>query len=156
LKTTPIAFFDEEKRLVVYAPNQPLRKINPWLFKNSLLYRFTLGTRKNITKQEITKEIQDKLIELKEILQKDGIAFSVVILPLFIPYENWTQSEKTARDKIIRIFQIQHIRCFDLLNPLREAISQGMDVQEIPGESWHPNEKISQVFALYLFKHKLF
>ena len=42
-ETTPIAFEDEAGRVVVFAPNQPTRRIYPWLFENSRLYRLWLG-----------------------------------------------------------------------------------------------------------------
>ena len=41
--TTPITFFNRDKKLVVFALNRPRRRVIPWLFEHSYLYRFLLG-----------------------------------------------------------------------------------------------------------------
>jgi hypothetical protein len=157
-ETTPIAFYDQDRRLVVYAPRQPLQEISPWLYKNSFLYRIFLRFREcqHKDQEKIVREVQKSLVELKNQLGRDKISFTVLMLPLIKPYSQWSQDEKARRQTTIRILQEEHIRYFDLSMVLEDAWHQGLVLKEEPRDDWHPNDRAGAILAAYLAEHHLF
>ena len=155
-ETTPIAFENEGDGLIVYAPNRPMRNLNPWLFKRSYLYRFFLRFTDNPGNDRagIIDETEDSLLELRDILAAGGIDFTVLVLPVFIPYEQWQPYEKEGRDNILRILEAADIRYFDLYPISAQAVEDGVNVQEAGGH-WHPSEDVSVLFARFLFEQGL-
>jgi hypothetical protein len=151
-ETTPIAFRDAEGRLVVFAPNQPARRINRWLFEHSRLYRVWLALvqARGGDYASIADEVRESLAELQGILEADGIRLTVLVLPLMKPYAEWTPQERGARATILGILRQQRIRYFDLLAPLEQAIRRGVAVQEHSGDAWHPSAEVSREFARHL------
>ena len=85
-ETTPIAFENEGDGLIVYAPNKPMRDLNPWLFKYSSLYRFLIRLTDDTgdDRAGIVAEAEDSLLELRDLLAVDDIDFTVLVLPVFI------------------------------------------------------------------------
>lgn len=155
-ETTPIAFENEGDGLIVYAPNKPMRDLNPWLFKHSHLYRLfvRLTDSTDDDRAGIVAEAEDSLLELRDMLAAGGIDFTVLVLPVFIPYEQWQPYEKEGRDNILRILDDAGIRYFDLYSVSTQAIEDGVNVQEAGGH-WHPSEEVSALFAAYLFENGL-
>ncbi len=155
-ETTPIAFNHEGDGLIVYAPNQPMRDLNPWLFRRSYLYRFVIGLTGDGTenRKAIVDEAEDSLKELRDILAGEGIPFTILVLPVFIPYDDWQPHEKEARDQILQILDTSGIRYFDLFQISDKAIQDGVNVQEAGGH-WHPSRDVSILFAKYLFENGL-
>jgi hypothetical protein len=156
-ETTPVAFFNAKKQLVVYAPNEPARKLNPWLFKNSYIYRLIIGLtlsdkRKN---EAMTGEIKERLRELRDILNRDHIALTVLIHPVLKPFREWSREEKYSRNKSIEIMKELGIRYFDLADVSEEAIRDKVHVRETNGDILHPSEELSVLFAKYLFEKGL-
>ena len=88
------------------------------------------------------------------ILAADGIGFTVLVLPVFIPYGDWQPYEQDARLRIMQILVALDIRYFDLLEISARAIEAGVNVQE-EGGHWHPSREVSSLFAKYLFENGL-
>ena len=149
-------FLREGKKLMVYSPYTPLTDVNRWLFKKSYLYRWLIGRTLNPQhgRQEITAETREHLGLLRDTLIQDNIRFSVLVLPLLKPYEQWSAQEREARKVALSTLQTLQIAYYDLLKPLQEAIAQGVAVQESPGDIWHPSDEVAQVFARYLASHQ--
>ena len=157
-ETTPIAFRHED-RLVVYAPNTRLDKVNPWLFRHSYVYRLVLALAMTVGadgREGITREVRDSLTEMKSLLSADDTEFTILILPYFKPHETWTPDEKERRLSIIGIVEDLQIRHFDLLGVLNDAVRDGIEVQEIKGDFWHPSDEISTLFAGHLHEKGIF
>jgi hypothetical protein len=156
-ETTPVAFFNSKKQLVVYAPNEPVRDLNPWLFKNSYLYRMIIGlTLSEKNKNEaMADEIRNSLRELRDILNRDHIALTVLIHPVLKPYREWSSEEIYSRKKSIQILKELGIRYFDLSEISEKAIKDNVHVQETDGDILHPGDELSMLFAKYLFEKRL-
>lgn len=156
-EATPVAFLNNENKIVVYVPNSPQRRLFPWLFQHSYLYRLLLGVLLNDQRgtELVAQEIRASLQELRRELTQYAIDFTVLVLPSFRPLEQWTEQEQYAHRKILQILTEEHIRHFDLLSPFQEALQQGIPAQEIPGDAWHPSGEIAEVFAGYLFNQHL-
>lgn len=157
-ETTPVAFLDGDGRLVVYAPNFPAKELNPWLFKRSRLYRLYLGIAKT-SNENIDAVIEDTRVSLKELkntLDRDNTLLTVLVLPLLKPYSEWESGDKFSRETILRILQDLHIRHFDLLNVLEQAMVGEIELCEQPGDDWYPSAAMSDLFAGYLYENGLF
>jgi lysophospholipase L1-like esterase len=157
-EATPVAFLNNDNKIVVYVPNSPQRRLFPWLFQHSYLYRLLLGVllKGQQGTEAIARAIQSSLRELHQLLREDNVDLTVLVLPSFRTYDQWTEQELSAHQQILRILEEENIRYFDLFAPFQNAIQQGVRVQEHPGDAWHPSGEISEVFAEYLFEHRLF
>ncbi len=156
-ETTPIAFPNDGDGLIVYAPNQPLSAMNPWLFRNSYLYRFVINRigDSSQNQEKIIQEAEASLLELRDILAADNIRFSVLVLPMFLPYEQWQPHEQTGRDRILQTLTNANIIHYDLFPISKQAIKDGITIEEEPGSHWHPSKDVSVRFAEYLFAEGL-
>jgi hypothetical protein len=154
---TPVAFFTKENKLVVYIPHTPLKQVNRWLFEKSYLYRWFIGRTLNPQqgRQKIATEIREYLHMLQNELALNNIRFSVLVLPLFKPYDQWSSREKEARNTVLSMLQALQISYYDLFEPFQEALELGISVQETPGDTWHPSEEIAEFFAKYLAERQL-
>lgn len=159
-ETTPVVFLNKENQLMVYAPKIPAGRINKYLFKNSCLYRLFLSARTNleimmISKKEIDREVTRYLAELKESLSHDGAELTVLIHPRLEPYKDWPVTEKASYDKIIKILRELKIRYFDMKDVFDKAISDKIDMREVPNDPAHPSDKMGLYFGEYLYNKGL-
>jgi hypothetical protein len=153
---TPVAFYNKGNP-VLYAPDKEIHTINPWLFTNSNLYRLYFGflagfynIKKDVIDERIVREIEDSLFDLKNISIKQGINFTVLLLPILRPYEEWSEQEKMSREISIKIFKDLNIRFFDLME------TPNLTVRDVMiNDRWHPNKIISWSFAKYLYNNGL-
>ncbi len=154
-EATPVAFFNEKKQLVVYIPHAPLKPINRWLFEKSCLYRWLVGItlKPEQGKQAVKEEIQTHLRILRDTLAERHIKLTIFVFPLLKSSQEWSQEEQKNRDSIIDMLQHLHIRYFDFFDVCQAAIRNGIQVQETPGDSWHPSAEAAQLFAQHIYEH---
>ncbi len=156
-ETTPVVTRDTDGNMVVYRLNRPARQINRTLFVNSQLYRavISLGRSRQADATAIARETDASLRALAALLRREEIAFSVIVLPFMSPDSQWNPGLVSRRKRILTFLKANQIRHFDLLPPLRLAIEQGVDVQERPGDAWHPSDAVAQYFARHLYEQGL-
>ncbi|MBU9889323.1 MAG: hypothetical protein KTQ49_05595 [Candidatus Omnitrophica bacterium] len=113
-ETTPVAFFNSERRLTVFAPELPSKTISPFWFQKSMLYRLCLGIviKAGLPKREhIDREVAASLAELRDILARDRIDFTVLINPTCKPSNEWNDWDKKAKKKerpLLRVLGIKN------------------------------------------------
>jgi len=154
---TPVVFFDKDNRLVAYAPKLGSRYVNPFLFKNSYLYRLILGIFVSMDKgihATAVEETKRSLAELKKILDRDDISFTVLISPILAPYSEWSLEDRDAIYEIKKILQDLDIRYFDLSGILNKAISEKVKLGSTEEDLWHPSDELSLYFARYLYDNQ--
>jgi hypothetical protein len=152
-ETTPVAFVDGDDRLVVYAPSWPLRRPNRWLFRHSLAYRAWLGLTNPGPRDRsaVSREVEDALRRLRDLVSADGGRLSVVVLPLLKPLDEWTSDELSRRSAIAAILRDLGIRSFDLVPVLEEVLARGgVRITETPDDVWHPSDAVARAFAARL------
>jgi hypothetical protein len=156
-ETTPVVTRDADGNMIVYRLNRPARQINRTLFVNSQLYRamISLGRSRRADATAIAHEADVSLKELAARLRREDIVFSVIVLPFMSPDSEWNPGLVSRRKRILKFLKRNQIRHFDLLPPLRLAIGHGVDVQERPGDAWHPSDSVSQYFARHLHEQGL-
>ena len=131
-ETTPVAFREADGTLVVYAPNWPVRRLNPWLFQHSYTYRYWLGlvTPRKTARSEIIEEVRASLADLQRVVAVDNARVTVLVLPILRPLADWKPEYKEYRRIILGMLESLRIRHFDLLMPLNEALADGAVVIE--------------------------
>jgi hypothetical protein len=157
-ETTPVAFRNADGTLVVFAPNWPVRRLNPWLFQHSYTYRYWLGllTPRKAARSEIIAEVRASLVDLERLVAVDGSRLTVLVLPILQPVSDWKPEDREYRHLILGILESLRLRYFDLLEPLNEALADGAVVAET-GDNlfWHPSPEAASYFAKYLRKRHL-
>jgi len=151
-ETTPVAFYDDAGNLVIHAPDVPLDRLNPWLFRHSYLYRFFAGLRtgRHKDRDALAGEVTENLRVLRDRLAADGIAFTVLVFPLFKPVPEWDADERDAAKRIGGILDVLQIQNVNLMPPFEAALAEGIQTQETPGDWWHPGDAVCRRFAEYL------
>jgi hypothetical protein len=90
---------------------------------------------------------------LRDSLAAGGVRFSLVVQPPAKPREQWDRAELEAHEGILHIAAELGLRHFDLAIPL--AVQQGRELQEQPGDPWHPHDDLAAVYADYLAREGL-
>src|SRR5262245_7368835 len=157
-ETTPVAFREADGTLVVYAPNRPIQRLNPWLFRHSYTYRYWIGlwSPKRAGRSEIIEEVRASLADLQREVVRDNARLTVLVLPILQPLNEWKPEYRDYRGLILAMLESLRIRHFDLLTPLNKALEDGAVVTE-PGDDifWHPSRDAASYFARYLRTQKL-
>ena len=152
-ETTPVAFPVADGTLVVYAPNRPIQRLNPSLFRHSYTYRYWLGllSPRKAARSEIIEQVRDSLADLSRGIARDNARLTVLVLPILRPPNDWKPEYREYRRLILEMLESLRIRHFDLLTPLKEALADGVIVTENGDDLfWHPSRDAAYYFAKYL------
>lgn len=156
-ETTPVAFRDGDGRMVVYAPNMPVRELHPWWFRHSRLYRLLAGAfkRSDASIDAVMAETDRALRALKGLAAGQGAGFSVVVMPFLEPHARWSSGDQFAHRAVLAMLDRLDIRHFDLLPVSEQALAAGIDMCETPDDSWHPSAAGAERFAAFLWEQGL-
>ena len=150
--TTPIAFRNDDGAIVVYAPNRPLREINPWLFRHSYTYRFVIGlmSATTIDRRGVLAEVRASLVDLRGAVDEHGAKLTVLIHPTLLPLDAWSGDDQERRAIIRGFLDELDIAYLDLWDPLGAALMDGVVVTEELGDVWHPSPAVAAYFARFV------
>jgi hypothetical protein len=158
IETTPLAFRSRAAELVVYLPNVPRAEIDPWLFENSHAYRFIRGL--SISDEDgqhrIMEEYKLRMADFRDVLAREHIRLSIILLPLLAPKELWSREEVKRRTTLLAMLKELRLDYYDLSEAMSETTAMDAKLHEITGELWNPTPEIAQAFARYLTKRGLF
>ena len=151
-ESTPVVFLDYRGRMVVYAPNMPAVHVHPWLFRTSRVYRLLLGhvRSRNEDIDAVMAETRGALEDLQNILERDGIRFSVLLLPNLKPMSAWSDADKLTHRLALEMFRELDLRYFDLLPVVKGAMSLGVSPSARPGDTWHPGPEMARYIGEHL------
>ena len=157
--TTPIAYFDKKGLLVRYFLHRPAPfPVNAWLFKHSLLYRKSIDTLlswRGKNRDDIIQQVVENLLELKNATESDGARFTVLLLPILAPTDEWSGHETSNHKKALEIFERFGISYIDLSPALDEGVKKGVQLGEKPSDTWHPSDEMADLIAQYLHRQQL-
>ena len=147
--TTPIAFMNDDGRIVVYAPNRPFQEISPWLFRHSYTYRFLIGllSETTVDRGGVMTEVRASLVDLRAAVDRGGVRLTVLILPTLLPLDDWLADDRERRAIIRGFLDELDITFIDLWDPLSQALADDVAVMEVPGDVWHPSPAVAAYFA---------
>lgn len=153
-ETTPVVFLDDDGKMVLYSPYLPRRSMNGWLFRNTLSYRALLGllveSRGRSLRADIVSETRRALKELSNTLADRGIDFTVVILPILEPVEHWRPEQHENHATAVALMEELDLQYYDLLEPMQQAMEDGVNPREGGEDNWHPSQEIAEYFADHL------
>ncbi len=150
-QTTPVTFVDGDGKVVVYAPTRPREGVNDWLFRWSYLYRRLLKTLDAGSGQAaIEAEMRDALARLKAATIGEGVRLSVVVFPVALHPDDWKETHRAQHDTALAMCRELELETHDLEEPLVTALAEGVEVAETPGDTLHPSDGASAVFARFL------
>lgn len=148
LEVTPIIVGGADGK-ATYSPARSLTGRNPWLLEHVHLYRLWVNAvfRASGGRDAVVRGTTTSLRELADMLERDRIEFTVLVLPLFKPFGRWSASARQKRTEALTMLREQRIRYIDLLPVMQRALRKGIECQESPGDPWHPSDAISRAFA---------
>lgn len=148
-RATPMAV-RERGQFKIYMPGS---NINPWLFERSYLYRWAWPRTDD--QEARSRQVLESLTAFRDLLQQQRVKFSVILLPMFKPLDQWDKGELLSRQQSQAYFQQLNLKSYDLLNVLEKAVEEGHPVTETPGDVNHPNDYIAEKFAEELHRQGL-
>jgi len=153
---SPISFVDPEGRVQVVSPYEHLSGLQAWLFEYSHAYRFYLGrTTDKWDLEASSRDILAALERLKSLAEAEGARLSVLVLPNLQPLEDWHPLWQKRYDRALAIMEELDLRHFTLLEPLQQALADGVDPEETPRDTEHPSAAVAAYFGRFLKARKL-
>ena len=159
---TPVVFEDSEQGFVVMMPQLGQGEFNPWLFRNSTIYRFWLMFKKDffINKNGRSGRVNDlknNLLKFKQMADQDGFDLKIVIYPLLLPYDQWPEKDRFYHRELLTILDDIKLEHYDL-KPLLDEVLQKQTVRWIregPEDPIHPSMPFSRMIARQLVQQGL-
>lgn len=156
---TPVLLLNNERGNVMVSPYLGQEYYNPWLFKNSVIYRLYLSAKAEYTgRPGLEDDVKKYLAELKGISQEDDFDLRVVIYPILKTEVDWPRSYLKQHEQIIRILKALGIVYYDLKPLLNETLKSHplKWVQMTEGDYFHPSQQFSGIIAKHLIEQGLF
>lgn len=152
--TTPLVI-RESNNLVGYFPEREIMpQLNPVLLRYSGLYRFIamrlLNTKKRDKNSDTAKLISYHLRDMKNLLEKEGIRFLVVIFGIvdrFDRYPAWTTNYGLIKN-IIDEYSVESIDIVPLFKSYGEE-----NLRLFPGDELHFNQKGARIIAEEIYNY---
>jgi hypothetical protein len=134
-----------------YSPRNKPEHINGFLYRYSQIYRFyVLQFRSRFSQDEIRTAAHASLRKLRDYARQNGIAYHAFLFPNLDPYDKWSAQERTARDYLLGLSDELDLNVVDLWPLAERLIKEGADIQDRPGDTWHPNARFGEEAAGYL------
>lgn len=153
---TPVVFSDPVAGLTLSIGETSLSRVDRTLLEISNLYRHFFKKRLNaMTRRDpvtTAAETRAALARLKDALDEDGVALTVVLLPILAPLDEWSERERRHRELGLEILAELELEHYDLLEPLEDAIAAGVRVRESAEDTWHPSRQASRRYLRYLLR----
>ena len=152
---TPIPAFGPEGRLQLLTPGAEALTPQPWLFRHSWLYRWSLMVRiqGGFAPRMDIQGVHSALRRWVEVAEEDGAELLVAVLPMILPEERWAPVRHDARQDVMALLESMGVPAVDLAPVLKSALEQGValeELQETPRDSLHPSDVLAALFAACL------
>ena len=148
-RATPLCV-REDGKFKVYEPGMG---INPWLFEHSYLYRWAWPRTDDRHKR--AQLVYDSLVEFKALLAQQKVGFRIILLPMFKPLAQYDRSELWSRQLSLEYFKELNLTFYDMLPVVENALQEGLEITEKPGDWFHPNDLIAERMARELKRQDL-
>jgi len=141
-----VADFDDDGCITFYGADCRWSIRLPWMLRQSELVRWASASRFR-SKARASDRVERSLRNLKDRLARDGVHFSVILLPIFQNYKDWPEKALSSRERSLAIFNTLRLRYFDVLPAVQEALDERIDVCESLGDTWHPSDAVCDRMA---------
>ncbi len=78
-------------------PGRPVSSLDPWLFQNSLFYRYWIRLRASSRSGLNVEEVETALAGFQQAVDAQGARFIVLLLPILKPLTEWSDYERESR-----------------------------------------------------------
>lgn len=152
---TPLVF-RQNGELQIHFMRRDGAGINPWLFSHSYLYRWLTGlSLGQLDRARQREAMRAALAGFRQTMKEEKVDFSVILLPILKPYDQWNVREKWSRQTALELLKEQGIKTYDLMPDMEAALKEGLVLPETPGDTWHPGQAAAEHFARYLQAQKI-
>lgn len=148
LRATPIVFRDQTGTLNAYLTNSPRQHVNQWLFQHSYLYRIGLAAfLSQAAESDGFAEARDSFARMADFAARHGIRYDVVLFPILAPEAALSPTDRRDWQALERACRETVSQCVSLLPVLDRMLARGRSVEEVPGDTWHPNDAFAEAAA---------
>jgi hypothetical protein len=131
------------------------RRLRPALFSASYLYRLVHAVRaRRGGALALEADVEAAVIRLRAAVAERGARLLVLALPTFEPPERWTPEDRAVHRRMIELLATLGVPHVDLEEPVRRAAARGLELQETPGDPWHPSDDAAAEIARYLVERE--
>jgi hypothetical protein len=129
-------------------------------FRWSYLYRmFVAGRHQDLAAEgnycALVPRVEDSLRRLAAVLAADGIALTVLVLPVLRDEAAWLPHEEESRVHALAMLARLGIAHVDLREPCQRLRQRGVAVSEPADDPWHPNAAAGRAMAAFALGHGL-
>lgn len=155
---TPVLYQLRDGRVEVLTLSGRLR-VRPWLVQASQIYRWWVARRMGKVSEHDDEdaaraEVRASLRDFRDLLAADGVPFDVLVLPFFgdpgilpLNLRAILEQRRAAASEILAELGIWHL---DLTPPIERAVADGITVDEVPLDWYHPNLEAGRAMAEFL------
>jgi len=155
LEGSPTVVHDDQQRVWLTQSGVAKVRIWPWLFNKSVVYRSLLCLLLLQTKATKLHQTREAIHELRTIIEGRNGTLSIVLLPYFKPRSFWNSTEVETVEALRQLLKTIAPGFFDTNGIVEKAASDGISLEEIPGDFWHPGTEVSEIMASWLKDHGL-
>jgi len=149
-ETTPVTFMHGDELVAVYG-RMGTRRANPWLLEHCYLYRFLfmqgLGRTERPRTEAIEHEVEGALTGIQTLARERGTELTVLVLPWLIARDRWSPAQVHNHQFVLDLLERLGIRHYSFLETLDQALADGVDINETPGDVQHPSVEFGKRMA---------
>jgi hypothetical protein len=158
--STRMCLLDDDGAYVLCVQGTNLR-FDGGLYDACTLYRLLVGARcRNLNTGDgylhQAPAVATSLRTLRDETAARGAKLTVLLLPIFDAFGNWRPHQIASRELALRMLADLGIPVIDLLPATRELLVAGVDLLQIPGDTWHPGTECGEHLAAAAVQAGLF
>lgn len=149
-ETTPIVFAVGDSLVAVHSKvgsSYP----NPWLLRNSYLYRFGWATASRLTSGsragQMEAAVAHDLASLRDLVHARGADFTVLVLPWLQEHGQWPEPKPRHHELTLRTLTELGIRHYSFLDTLARALAEGVEIHEMGTDPQHPSLAFARLMS---------
>ena len=154
---TPVVLKNDQDEYVVITPYAGGSHFNPWLFRNSVIYRVYLSIKIALFgRQGLAEDVQKHLAELDGLGRQDHFRLVVVIYPWLDHFDNWPKKFQDQYRQALEIMERLGLHYYDL----RPLLDQALKTHPVEwthrseGDFVHPSKDFCAMAADYLIQER--
>ncbi|MBZ0217186.1 MAG: hypothetical protein K8F25_11570 [Fimbriimonadaceae bacterium] len=137
--------------LTIHSRNANPQNVNPWLYQHSQLYRFLIMRFLLKSDQaDLRTEAVEALRQLQKYMRLKNIAYYPVLFPILQPREDWSSLDTLSHKYLMEMSDELGLGIVDLQEVAERLFEKGVNPQQSPGDTWHPNRLFADEATKYI------